>query len=57
MNEIQKVFGTKENLEIAVDILLDELGTAFNMQSDSIKEKILLSIGKYHLKMKENESE
>ncbi len=55
MNEIQQVFEKEDNLKIAVDIVLTEMGTAFTMQSKQIQEKILLSIGKYHQKMKDNE--
>lgn len=54
MDNIQEIFEfKKENLEEAVALCVDELGPLFTMQTKENQFKILLVIGKYHLKQKE----
>ena len=48
MNDIQEIYKTKENLNGAVKLCVDDLGTWFTMQSKDIQFKILKVIGKYH---------
>lgn len=55
---IQEVFELKENLQMAVEICLDTLGTVyFQMLSKNEQHNILLAIGKYYNKRKEKENE